>query len=204
MEVAIVDYGMGNLMSVANAFKTITQDVHIVQSPEDLRQAKRVVLPGVGAFYTGMCHLRDRGWIDALNQAILIEKKPFLGICLGFQLIASSGSEGQPCEGLGWVEGDVKRLISNDDSIRIPHIGWNEIQFNAESKLFNGIGPKEAFYFIHSYHFVAKDINQVSSICAHGEEFTSSIEVDNIFAVQFHPEKSQHAGLKVLNNFYQS
>lgn len=205
IKIAIIDYGMGNLTSVANAFNTIGYKATIVQDTNDLSQASHIVLPGVGAFGDGMKNLRSSGWIDVLEREIKEKKKPFLGICLGMQLLASMGTEHGLHEGLNWISGTVKKIESNDPQIRVPHVGWNDVIFLKKDGLYRDLGDSQAFYFVHSYVLDVKDESSVvSGLTVHGIEFTASIEKDNIYATQFHPEKSQKIGLKVLENFIQS
>lgn len=192
---------MGNLASVLNAFRTIEPDTHIVSKPEELNYSDRIVLPGVGAFSAGMRHLNEEGWIEALNRNVMKSGKKFMGICLGYQLIAERGYEGGQTEGLGWIRGEVVRLKSEDDRMRIPHIGWNELKIRKEAESLTGTSDGTTFYFVHSYKFNVEDDSAVSSTCYHGEEFAASVEKDNICGMQFHPEKSQTAGLQLIRNF---
>ena len=205
IKIAIIDYGMGNLRSVANAFDAIGYGASIVQNPNDLSQFSHIVLPGVGAFGDGMKNLRSSGWIDVLEREIIEKRKPFLGICLGMQLLATMGTEHGLYEGLNWISGTVKKIESNDPQIRVPHVGWNDVLFLKKSGLYKDLEDSQAFYFLHSYVLDIKDKSSVvSGLTSHGIEFISSIEKDNIYATQFHPEKSQKIGLKVLENFIKS
>ncbi len=198
-KVTIIDYGMGNLRSVANAFIAIGAKVIISDSPQDLHNADYIVLPGVGSFSKGMKNLRDRGWIGVLEDEILVKKKPFLGVCLGMQLLATMGTEHGRHEGFGWIPGTVEKFT--DSGLPVPHIGWNDVQFSNTKGLFTGLGDTQVFYFVHSYVFRPEDPTIISGRCFYGEDFVASIEADNIYAAQFHPEKSHKAGLTVLNNF---
>jgi len=205
IKIAIIDYEMGNLRSVANAFDAIGYGASIVQNPNDLSQFSHIVLPGVGAFGDGMKNLRSSGWIDVLEREIIEKRKPFLGICLGMQLLATMGTEHGLYEGLNWISGTVKKIESNDPQIRVPHVGWNDVLFLKKSGLYKDLEDSQAFYFLHSYVLDIKDKSSVvSGLTGHGIEFISSIEKDNIYATQFHPEKSQKIGLKVLENFIKS
>jgi len=205
IKIAIIDYGMGNLRSVVNAFNAIGYLASIVQDPNDLSQASHIVLPGVGAFGDGMKNLRSSGWLDVLEKEIIEKRKPFLGICLGMQLLATMGTEYGLHEGLNWISGTVKKIEGNDPQIRVPHVGWNDVFFLKKDGLYREMGNSQTFYFVHSYVFDVKDKNNiVSGLTGHGIEFISSIEKDNIYATQFHPEKSQKIGLKVLENFIKS
>jgi imidazole glycerol-phosphate synthase subunit HisH len=205
IKVAIIDYGMGNLKSVTNAFNAIGCLAAIVQRPNDLSQYSHIVLPGVGAFGDGMKNLRSFSWVDVLEREIIEKRKPFLGICLGMQLLATMGTEHGLHKGLNWISGTVKKIESNDPRVRVPHVGWNDVLFFKKSGLYRNMGDSQVFYFVHSYIFDVKDKNTVvSGLTSHGIEFVSSIEKDNIYATQFHPEKSQRIGLKVLENFIKS
>lgn len=198
---AIINYGMGNLRSVTNAFAVLGYSSFIAQSPTDLQQAEMIVLPGVGAFGDGMNNLRIGGWVEGLNEEVRKKRKPFLGICLGMQLLATTGLEHGKHEGLGWVSGMSQRITPNDVSLRVPHIGWNDVSFIKKSKLFADLKEQQVFYFVHSYTLVPDDLTIVSGVCSYGANFPASIETENIFATQFHPEKSHRAGLAVLKNF---
>jgi glutamine amidotransferase len=191
---------MGNLMSVYNVFCLLKCSASVVRSPAELDAADGIVLPGVGAFGDGMEHLKINGWVEELDVNIIKRRKPFLGICLGMQLLATSGAEGGRHEGLGWIDGTVDRM-AGDGSIRIPHIGWNDVNFVKKDGLYHGLKDPQAFYFVHSYTFLPRDKSCVSGIFSYGSEYAASIEKDNIFAVQFHPEKSQSAGIALIKNF---
>ncbi|BAY60654.1 imidazole glycerol phosphate synthase glutamine amidotransferase subunit [Calothrix brevissima NIES-22] len=199
--IAIIDYGMGNLRSVANACATIKCQAFIAKHPEDICQASHIILPGVGAFSDGIKNLQSAGWIKFLETEVIEKKKPFLGICLGMQLLATVGTEHGYHKGLNWIPGIVNRLESKESSIRVPHIGWNDVYFLKQNYLYRGLGNSQVFYFVHSYVFQPEDKTICSAITSHGAEFVSSIEMGNICATQFHPEKSQKVGLEVLKNF---
>lgn len=201
MQLAIIDYGMGNLRSVANAFDALGCAARITRDPRDLRQAERIVLPGVGAFGDGMQNLRQAGWIEALETEVRERGKPFLGLCLGMQLLAGLGTEHGQHAGLGWVPGTVVRIGGGDSALRVPHIGWNDVRCRTKDGLYVGCGEAQSFYFVHSYVFQPDDPRSVSGFCHYGSEFAASIELDNIYATQYHPEKSQKHGLAVLQNF---
>ncbi|MFH1841399.1 MAG: imidazole glycerol phosphate synthase subunit HisH [Candidatus Nealsonbacteria bacterium] len=202
--IAIVNYRMGNLQSVLNAFEAVGAKAVVVDKPELLSDAKAVVLPGVGAFCEGMENLRKLNFIDSLKKEVLEKKKPFLGICLGMQLIAQKSFEGRECEGLGWMDFTVEKITPKDSSLRIPHMGWNDLEIkNNDSLLFKGIKAPAVVYFIHSYHLVPNSgaESYISSVACYGGAVTASVEKDNVFGVQFHPEKSQNTGLILLKNF---
>ena len=203
MVIAIVDYGMGNLRSVFNALRTVGADPKIVSDPVDLRNADAIVLPGVGAFGEGIQCLRRGGFVQALEREVLHGGKPFLGICLGMQLLASTGLEHGQHTGLDWIPGVVEKIPirSADPTLRLPHIGWNTVRFTKQDGLYAGLGDSETFYFVHSYAFVPHDQEVVSGVCSYGGEWVASLETGNIYATQFHPEKSHKTGLMVLRNF---
>jgi len=199
--IGIVDYGMGNLMSVYHAFEMVGADVNICARPEDLIHAEHLVLPGVGAFRDCMINLQEKGFIEALEDAVVHHGKPILGICLGMQAMASRSFEGGDYPGLGWFDGDVVRLRPNDPLLRVPQIGWNEVHYRKDSPLFKGLPISPDFYFVHSYYLKCDDENHVEATCDYGGDVTAAVRRDNIFATQFHPEKSQDYGLRVLENF---
>jgi glutamine amidotransferase len=197
--ITVVDYGMGNLRSVRNALDLLGADVHITDQPQDILQAERLILPGVGAFGRAMENLRERGLIDPLNEKVLNQKTPVLAICLGMQLLAEKSYEHGEYEGLGWIPGSV-HLFDND--LPVPHVGWNEIMVQGEPPLFQGLASvNREFYFVHSYH-VETNAN-IAATAGYGSEFVAAVHKDNIFGTQFHPEKSQQNGLTVLRNFIQ-
>lgn len=199
--IAVIDYGMGNLRSVINAFTALDCPAFIARQSAELADAHKIVLPGVGAFGDGMVNLRAADWVGALNHEVRQRGKLFLGICLGMQFLATVGYELGTHEGLGWVAGAVDRIPADDPAIRIPHIGWNDVTFTKTDGLHAGLGNSQAFYFVHSFVLNPEDQQVVSGVCSYGVDFAASLEVDNIYAVQFHPEKSQKAGLAVLKNF---
>lgn len=199
--VVVVDYGMGNIRSVSKAFEACGADVTVSSKPEDLKKAERIVLPGVGAFGDSMSNLKQRGLIEPLREQVLDKKKPFFGICLGMQILADSGEEKGSHQGLGWLPGKTVVFQLTDPRLKVPHIGWNNIKVVQESPLWSGLGKKLDFYFVHSYHFVPKNRSDVAATCDYGGDFTAAVQHENIFATQFHPEKSQESGLKMIRNF---
>lgn len=201
MTVAIINYGMGNLRSVQNAFEALGATATVAASPSALSDASHIVLPGVGAFPDAMRNLRSGGWLPALEKEVREKGKPFLGLCLGMQLLATTGTEFETCAGLGWIPGTVERLEGREPDVRVPHIGWNDARFVRKDGLFAGLGDAAPFYFVHSYAFRPSDEIAVAARCVHGADFVAAVEVGNLHATQFHPEKSQKAGLAVLRNF---
>lgn len=201
VDVCIVDYGMGNLMSVLRAFELIGCIVKVSNKSADIDDAKRIILPGVGAFSAAMDNLRDLNLIELLHKKVVIEQKPFLGICLGMQLIAEDSYENGHFRGLGWIPATVRRFELPAE-YRVPHMGWNEIiPVERDKSIFDGITGETSYYFVHSYHVDCRDETYVGSTCLYGQPFVSSIQYNNIYATQFHPEKSQKNGIHLLRNF---
>ncbi|MBV9182882.1 MAG: imidazole glycerol phosphate synthase subunit HisH [Acidobacteria bacterium] len=201
--VGIIDYGMGNLLSVYHALQVAGAEACVCVRPEDLQKCSRFVLPGVGAFRDCMRALRSRGFSDALTLEVCRRGKPILGICLGMQAMAARSFEGGEYPGLGWFDADVVRLEPDFPGCRIPHIGWNEAVWKNGSVLATGIPVASDFYFVHSYYMHCRDDRDVEAISDYGGTFTAAVRKNNIFATQFHPEKSQDQGLKALSNFVQ-
>ncbi|MEO2082719.1 MAG: imidazole glycerol phosphate synthase subunit HisH [Desulfurobacteriaceae bacterium] len=197
--IAVVDYGMGNLRSVSKALEHVGADVLVTDNPEKLREAGGIVLPGVGAFRDAVRNLKERRLWEAIIKEVE-NGKPFLGICLGLQLLFEKSYEFGETEGFGFIEGEVVRFDLPRE-FKIPHMGWNQVYKRKESRLFEGIRDGEFFYFVHSYYVKPVSEEVVLTETDYGICFVSSIEKENIFAVQFHPEKSQKAGLKLLSNF---
>jgi len=198
--ICIVDYGMGNTGSVKNALAYLGYEAIISDNPADFKRASHLILPGVGSFGEGMRQLRARNIIAAMEEEALVAKKPFLGICLGMQMLASKGEEGGETAGLGWINGTVKMLQGNSANFRLPHVGWNDINILRESKLLRGT-KRPIFYFTHSYYLAPENSSIIAAQAEYGEVFAATIEQENIYGVQFHPEKSQQEGLMVLENF---
>lgn len=201
MKVGIINYGMGNIKSVYNAIDTLGHQAILLDQPEMIDDVERIILPGVGTFSEGMTKLKERKWIEPLSEQVHVKKKPLLGICLGMQLLASSGTECGNCLGLGFIEGVVKKINFKDKELRLPHIGWNTVSFSSKSKLYENLGADQDYYFIHSYVFTPDKLDCISGICNYGIDFVASVEKENIFGTQYHPEKSHKAGLAVLKNF---
>jgi len=197
--IAIVDYQMGNLRSVQKAFERVGHAAAITADPRTLTQADHIVLPGVGAFGDAIAELRRRKLVEPIRAAVE-SGKPFLGICLGLQLLFDVGHEGGEHEGLGIVSGEVRRFKLPAD-YKVPHMGWNRVTFRRRAPIFAGIEDNAHFYFVHSYYVVPKDASVVDGEASYPEPFCATIWRDNLFATQFHPEKSQAAGLQLLKNF---
>jgi glutamine amidotransferase len=199
--IAIVDYGMGNLLSVYHALEMIGSEPKICAAPEELREAERIILPGVGAFRDCIHSLRKQGFAEALHEEVIRKAKPFLAICLGLQVLGRRSFEGGEYEGFGWFEADVVRLQPQDPTLRVPQIGWNDVDYRPGSPLFAGVPAHADFYFVHSYYLRCDDPGDVEAQCDYGGPVTAAVRKNNIFATQFHPEKSQDFGLRLLENF---
>lgn len=195
----IIDYGMGNLQSVRNALERLGCEVQISSNPETLADADALILPGVGAFGEAMNNLEQRKLVEPLRRAVLDEGKPLLGICLGMQLLADSSEERGNYRGLSLIPGQV-REIPVSGGLRLPHIGWNGVSVRKCDPLFRDIHEGGAFYFVHSYRFECDPV-YIAGITDYGTDITAAIQKDRIFGVQFHPERSQHKGLRLLRNF---
>lgn len=199
--IAVVDYGMGNIQSVANALECAGVEVLVTSTAADLATAEAIIVPGVGAFAEGMANLDRLGLRATLDQQVLERKKPFLGICLGMQFLADLSCEGGQTRGFGWIPGRVERLEPEDrQRFKVPHMGWNDLVLTRPDPLLEGLGDQPVFYFVHGYHFQARP-EYVTAVCQHGQQVVVAVRRDNIFGVQFHPEKSQGMGLKLLENF---
>lgn len=200
MSVCIVDYGMGNILSVKRAFEKCNAEVYIADIPNQLLNASHIVLPGVGAFKDGMNNLVNGKWIGALNEMVIEREIPILGICLGMQLLSDVGYEMGKTKGLGFIKGTVKSMVPRIGE-RIPHVGWDNIELQNVCELTTGIADNTDFYFVHSYQFEVDDGNDVVANTDYAGGFVSIIGKNNIYGTQFHPEKSQKAGFKIIKNF---
>ncbi|MCH8903679.1 MAG: imidazole glycerol phosphate synthase subunit HisH [Bacteroidetes bacterium] len=203
--IVIVNYGLGNLASIKNMFKKIGAESIISSDLEVIGNAEKLLLPGVGAFDNGMTHINDLGFRQILNKKVMEDKVPILGICLGMQLLTRSSEEGQ-LEGLGWIDAKCDKFnfesIETDTKLRVPHMGWNEVNIQNNQTLFKGFEQGDAaFYFVHSYHVVCENEADIMGMTPYGYEFVSVIQKDNIFGAQFHPEKSHKYGMRLLKNF---
>jgi glutamine amidotransferase len=199
--IVIIDYGLGNLSSIKNMLKKIGERNVIISSDlEVIKNASKIILPGVGAFDTGMRHLAEYGLKDILDKKALIEKVPFLGICLGMQLM-TNGSEEGVLPGLGWFYANTVKFKLEDSSLKIPHMGWNYVQNINRNNIFLKEDKKYRFYFVHSYHVQCNNENDVLFTTNYGNEFHSAIQKDNLIGMQFHPEKSLHFGMDIFESF---
>ena len=200
MRVAVVDYGLGNLRSVAGAVERLGHEPVVTADASELERADKLILPGVGAFGDGMRNLRERRLVEPLNRLVRNEGRPLLGLCLGAQLLCRGSDEFGEHEGLGWLDAWARRIPAGN-GLRVPHVGWNELRQVRESPLFAGIESGALFYYVHSYHLVADDPELVKGETDYGEPLTAVVERANVFGTQFHPEKSQRDGLSLLGNF---
>jgi len=202
-KVIIIDYGMGNLRSVEKKMKKIGADVIISSKPEDLKKADKIILPGVGHFANGVLKLKEYGFWESLNHEALIKKKPILGICLGMQLMTHFSQEGN-VEGLKWFDAEVVKFnVSDKLKFKIPHMGWNEIKQVKRSTILENVNFIDQYYFVHSYHVICNNKEDILTTTSYDYDFVSSFEKDNLFGFQFHPEKSHNQGEQIFTNFLQ-
>ena len=208
MKIAIIDYKTGNLKSVSKALELASNNIlkksniEIINSAKNLNNFDKVVLPGQGSFKQCSQSLNAiHGILDGLTDFVIVKKKPILGICVGMQLFSSFGDEDGGSDGLGWIKGKVKKINLKDLSLKLPHMGWNNIKISSNSKLLSGVNNDSHFYFVHSYSFDVDEKKYVSATTNYSSEIVSAIEKENIFGTQFHPEKSQVNGIKILENF---
>jgi glutamine amidotransferase len=202
LKIAIIDYGVGNTRSVFSALAALGYEATVTSQPAKIAASQALVLPGVGAFGPAAERLRERGLADTLGEQVLVRRKPILGICLGMQLMATDSEENGLHRGLNWIPGHVRRLTVPRE-LAVPHVGWNDVQVAHRAPLFSRTGDQPAFYFDHSYHFVCGDDHR-AAICDYGGAVTAAVQRDNIFGVQFHPEKSQINGLRLLRGLFLS
>ena len=205
MNVTIVDYNSGNISSVINSFKEIAKNKVIIKVTSDLNKIKssdKIVLPGQGSFKSCVDALNNiLGLVDTLNNFAIIKKKPILGICVGLQMFADIGYEEIKTEGLGWISGKVSKIDNQNGKYKLPHIGWNQVNIVKDSKIFKDIENNSHMYFVHSYEFIPQDKNVISATTNYSSKIVCSVEQENIFGTQFHPEKSDKIGLKIIDNF---
>jgi glutamine amidotransferase len=200
--IAIVDYGSGNVLAIANIFKQLKLPHVITRDYAELKQAERYVLPGVGAFDTTMRTLKDSGLISVLNDEVQGHKKKIMGVCVGMQILGNSSDEGV-LPGLGWIPGHIRRIDSSTiiGLPKLPHMGWNSVHLKKSSPLFDNVDPERGFYFLHSYYFDANDSESVFATVDYGGKLPCVVASDNVYGFQFHPEKSHSNGLTVFKNF---
>jgi glutamine amidotransferase len=195
----IIDYKIGNLLSVQNMFKYLGINSRISNSIEDIRNADKLILPGVGHFKTGMENLNHSNVLETLSKEVLIKKKPILGICLGMQLMTKYSEEGD-CNGLGWIDATTRKFQISD-TLKVPHMGWNDVHYKKDSKLTEDFSADPRYYFVHSYHVQCNQEADVLGTTNYGYEFVAAFQHENIYGVQFHPEKSHKYGMELLRNF---
>lgn len=200
--IAVIDYGSGNVGAIANIYKQLKVPHVITGNLAELERADRYILPGVGAFDATMKHLKHSGMVEMLNEQVLVAKKKVLGICVGMQILAQASDEGTE-SGLGWIKGRVRRI--NPEKLpkapKLPHMGWNSITAAPNAPLFKGVDMQEGFYFLHSYYFDAEEMKVVTATVKYGEDITCGVAHENIFGLQFHPEKSHSNGVAIFQNF---
>jgi glutamine amidotransferase len=201
IKVGIIDCGIANIGSMTRLLSEVVNSVQLVTTPRDLEGVDKIVFPGVGSFPAAMNQLNAADLVEPLKEKVLAEKKPILGVCLGMQLFALKGYEFHETEGLGFIPGSVRRFIPNDKKFRVPHVGWNSVEFDNPSLLIGGINDATDFYFVHSYIYKLNDMSHQVAHSNHGGDFPAIIGSENIFGVQFHPEKSSSAGFKLIKNF---
>ena len=205
MNVTIVDYNSGNISSVINSFKEVAKVKVNIEVTSDLKKIKssdKVVLPGQGSFKSCIDALNNiKGLVDALNDFVISDKKPLLGICVGLQMFADIGYEETETKGLGWISGKVSKIDNQNDKFKLPHIGWNQLNIVKNSKIFKGIENNSHMYFVHSYEFVPADKNVITATTDYSSNIVCSVEKENIYGTQFHPEKSDKMGLQIIENF---
>ncbi|MFN8577353.1 MAG: imidazole glycerol phosphate synthase subunit HisH [Candidatus Sericytochromatia bacterium] len=199
-KILIIDYDIGNISSILNSINFLGyKNIKVSSSHKDINDADLLILPGVGAFKEAIKNIKKRHLDQILNEVVITNKKPILGICVGMQLISEGSEEGGWNDGLGWIKGKVKKFNLKD--LFIPHVGWNDLRILSQNSIFSRLNENPDFYFDHSYYFETESL-YVTSYCKYGIEFASSVQKDNIFGVQFHPEKSYKNGLKVFRNFF--
>jgi glutamine amidotransferase len=205
MDVTIVDYNSGNISSVINSFKEVAKEniqIEVTSNLDKIKSSDKIVLPGQGSFKSCVDSLNGiDGLVDTLNEITMINKKPLLGICVGFQMFADIGFEEIETQGLGWISGKVSKIDNQNGKFKLPHIGWNELNIVKDSTIFKDIKNKSHMYFVHSYEFIPKDKNVISATTDYSSSIVCSVEKENIFGTQFHPEKSDKEGLKIIDNF---
>ena len=200
--ITLVDYGLGNIQAFVNIYKRLNIPVTVAGTVDELAKATKIILPGVGAFDWAMTRLTESGLRDCLDDLVLIKKRPVLGICVGMQMMAGKSDEGD-LEGLGWIDAEVKKFDETafTQKTHLPHMGWNDVIPQSTDCLFAGLVNEPRFYFLHSYYFLPKKIEETLAVTNYNGQFTSAVRSENIFGVQFHPEKSHQWGIQLLKNF---
>ena len=205
MNVTIVDYNSGNISSVINSFKEVSKDqvnIKVTSDLEKIKSSDKVILPGQGSFKSCIDALKSiNGLVDTLNEFVLNSRKPLFGICVGLQMFADIGYEEIETKGLGWIPGKVSKIDNENGKYKLPHIGWNQLNIVKDSKIFDGLENNSHMYFVHSYEFIPEDKNVITGTTDYSTNIICAVEKDNIFGTQFHPEKSDNSGLKIINNF---
>ena len=205
MKITIIDYNSGNISSVVNSFKEVGKDKYNINVSSDLKaisSSDKIILPGQGSFKSCVEALNKiEGLNETLNKFVFDQKKPLLGICVGMQMFADVGYEEAETKGLGWIPGKVSKIDNQNGKFKLPHIGWNEITIKKDSKILKNLDNKSHMYFVHSYEFIPKEKNVISSTTDYSTKIVCSVEKENIFGTQFHPEKSDKLGLKLIENF---
>ena len=205
MNVTIVDYNSGNISSVINSFKEVAKEkikIEVSSNLDKIKSSDKIVLPGQGSFKSCVDALNSiDGLVDTLNEFTIINKKPLLGICVGLQMFADVGYEETETKGLGWISGKVSKIDNQNGKFKLPHIGWNELNIVKDSQIFKDIKDKSHMYFVHSYEFIPEDKDVISATTDYSSNIVCSVEKENIFGTQFHPEKSDKEGLKLIDNF---
>ena len=205
MNVTIVDYNSGNISSVINSFKEVAEDkvnIQVTSDSKKIKSSDKIVLPGQGSFKSCVEALHNiSGLVDTLNEFAIENKKPLLGICVGLQMFADVGFEEIETKGLGWISGKVSKINNQNGNFKLPHIGWNQLNIIKDSQIFQGVEKNSHMYFVHSYEFLPEDKNVISATTDYSTNIVCSVEKENIFGTQFHPEKSDKTGLKIIDNF---
>ncbi|REK43265.1 MAG: imidazole glycerol phosphate synthase subunit HisH [Proteobacteria bacterium] len=205
MNVTIVDYNSGNISSVVNSFKEVAKnkiDLEVTSDLQKIRSSDKIVLPGQGSFKSCVDALNSiNGLSETINEFVINDQKPILGICVGLQMFADVGYEETETKGFGWISGKVSKIDNQSGKFKLPHIGWNQINIVKDSKIYKGIENNSHMYFVHSYEFLPNDKNVISATTDYSSNIVCSVEKENIFGTQFHPEKSDKIGLKIIDNF---
>lgn len=198
--ITIIDYGLGNIKAFLHVYKKLNIPTVVATSSTQVDEASKLILPGVGSFDYAMTRLNASGMRDSLDKAVLEKKVPVIGICVGMQMLSASSDEGQ-LPGLGWIDGSVKKFSINENATILPHMGWNDVKPVNSSPLFSGVEESSLFYFLHSYYFVCNNIDNIICESQYGINFTCAVAQNNVYGVQFHPEKSHNSGVQLLKNF---